>query len=180
VRINHRARYLLTVAVIICLDQVTKFLIRYFVNPGEIIRVFNNDMIWLVYVLNPGMAFGIRVIPPFVLMIITFTAAVGLGIFIYRNPSLTPWQGIPFSLIMGGAVGNFIDRIIRGEVIDFLSVNMPDFIMLRFPAFNVADSAISVGITSLIVISFFRGEPRRTEEFPENKSWSVDTGYEDR
>ena len=148
--------------------------------PGEILRLFDSDLVWFVFVLNPGMAFGIRVIPPFVLAVISFAAAVGLGIFIYRTPSLTPWHGVPFSLIMGGAIGNLIDRIMIGEVVDFVSIDMPDFIMLRFPAFNVADSAVSIGIVSLIVISFFRGERRGTKEPTDYESWSIESGYDDK
>jgi signal peptidase II len=155
---NHRWLYLVIAGGIVLLDQVSKWFIRHYFELGELFRLFDGDLIWIVYVLNPGMAFGLRIIPPIVLALIAFVAAVGLGIFIFRHPQLTPWHGVPFSLIMGGALGNLIDRLTVGEVIDFISVDFPDLVMPRWPVFNVADSSVSVGITSLIVITLFMGQ----------------------
>jgi len=166
---NNRPLYLLIAGVIVLLDQVSKLLIRHYFRPGESCRLFDSDLIWIVYVQNSGMAFGIRIIPPFVLAIIAFIAAVALGIFIFRHPHLTYWHGVPFSLIMGGAIGNLIDRLTIGEVVDFISVDFPDFIMPRWPVFNVADSSLSVGIVSLILITLFRGQ-----QLSENREESKD------
>jgi len=151
---NNHFFYLLTVTCVVLLDQVSKLIVTKFILSGDIIRLFNGDLIWLVFVMNPGMAFGVRIIPSALLAVISFAAAIGLGIFLYRKSSLALWQGLPFALIIGGAIGNLIDRLTLGEVVDFISINMPDFIIPRWPAFNLADSAVSVGIVWLLIISF--------------------------
>jgi len=148
---------------IIVLDQFTKLIARQYLPYGDVIRLFDGDLIWLVFVLNPGTAFGVRIIPPFFLAIFAFAAAVGLGIFLYRQPSIPRWRGIPFALIMGGAIGNLIDRLTMGKVVDFISVDMPDFIMTRWPVFNVADSAVSVGIVWLLIVSFISKDDVQAE-----------------
>jgi len=150
---NNYFFYLLIVACVVLLDQVSKFVVTKFILSGDVIRLFNSDLIWLVLVMNPGMAFGVRIIPSAFLAIIAFTAAIGLGIFLYRKSSLSLWQGFPFALIIGGAIGNLIDRLTLGEVVDFISINMPDFIIPRWPAFNLADSALSVGIVWILIVS---------------------------
>jgi len=137
------------------LDQGSKLLVRMWMLPGDVIRLFDGDLIWLVFVLNPGLAFGIRLLPPVVLTGIALLAALGLGVYLYLHPLLPLRQGMPLTLIMGGALGNMIDRLAIGQVVDFLSVDMPDFIMIRWPAFNVADSAVSVGVVFLVILSLF-------------------------
>ena len=147
--------YLFIALGIAVLDQLSKLLVRTLLVPGGIVRLFDSDLVWLVYVLNPGLAFGIRLLPPIVLTLVALVASMGLGIYLYSRPFIPVRLGLPLALIMGGAVGNMIDRLFIGQVVDFLSVDMPDFIMLRWPAFNVADSAVSVGVVSLVVFSIF-------------------------
>lgn len=157
---NNRLLYMIVVGGITVLDQITKFIVRYHFSQDDIVRIFNNDLVWFVFVLNPGFAFGLRILPSVILTIIALVVAVGLGIFLYRNPFMQYRQGIPIAFIMGGAIGNMIDRLIYGEVTDFISVDMPDFIMHRWPVFNVADSAVSIGVISLVVFSFFSGKQK--------------------
>jgi len=104
---------------------------------------------------NPGMAFGVRLIPPWVLILVKAITAVVIGIYILRSSRLIFLQTLPLALIMGGALGNLTDRLRWGEVVDFISVDFPDFLMERWPTFNVADSAVSVGVTILILFSLF-------------------------
>ncbi|HLG29189.1 MAG TPA: signal peptidase II, partial [Candidatus Brocadiales bacterium] len=132
-------------AIVVILDQLTKAVItNYFIlhQSIEVIRGLFN----ITYIRNPGAAFGILrdvsgTFRTIFLTGISFTALI-IIFFVYRNIKDTTSR-IAFSLIAGGAFGNLIDRIRFGEVIDFL-----DFYIGRYhwPAFNVADSAITVGV----------------------------------
>jgi signal peptidase II len=132
---------------IILLDQFTKGLIlRYlpFNNSIPVIKGFFN----ITHIRNPGGAFGLMANLSPILRSIVFlfisSLAVGLIFYFYqKTPAKYSWLAAAFALIFGGAIGNLIDRIRLGMVIDFL-----DFYVgrLHWPAFNIADSAISIGI----------------------------------
>jgi len=141
-------------AAIVLLDQVTKTWAASALAGSEIIRPLGSDLIWLVLVKNPGLIFGMRWLPPVVLAVIALVAAIALAVYIGRSRDLTMVQALPLALIMAGATGNMIDRMLYGYVIDFLSVDLPDFLMERWPVFNVADSAVSLGVTALLILSF--------------------------
>ena len=132
-------------AIVIILDQLTKAVITNYFILHESIEV-TRGLFNITYIRNPGAAFGIfrgvsetfRTIfltgISFAMMIIIF--------FVYRNTKGAASR-IAFSLIAGGAVGNLIDRIRFGEVIDFLDFYIGQY---HWPAFNIADSAITVGV----------------------------------
>jgi signal peptidase II len=130
------------------------------------VRPFDGDFVWLLYVLNPGFAFGVRILPPLVLKIFALLAASALGYYLFTRWSESLQQNLSLSLIMGGAIGNLIDRIRIGEVIDFLSVDFPDFIMDRFPVFNVADSMVSIGVVLWMLHTIFSKENYSKESGP--------------
>ncbi len=141
---------------IIVLDQITKMLATRYLADGSIVRPFGNDLLWFVFVQNPGLAMGMRFLPPVALSVISLLAGGLLGYYLFTKPFQPLYQGVPLALIMGGALGNMIDRIAVGQVTDFISVDMPDFIMDRFWVFNVADSAVSVGVVALMIVSFLQ------------------------
>ncbi len=163
-RIDGRIIYFLIASVIIVSDQITKTVISSWLSPGQIIRLFDNDLVWLVLVHNPGSAFGIRLIPTPLLAVISMMAAIVLSVYLFRYSNLPFSQGAPLGLILGGAVGNMIDRIRLGKVVDFVSVNLPDFWMDRWPVFNVADSAVSVGVVWMILVTLFVREQVEPDE----------------
>ena len=144
---------------LVILDQITKALVRSSIGAGDIIKPFGNDFLWLIHIQNPGLAFGMTFLSPLILATISGIAAVALGWYIYTNPNLSIWQSLPLSLILAGAVGNMFDRVIYRQVTDFISVDLPDFLMDRFFVFNVADSCVSVGVTFLLIASFFPEPP---------------------
>ncbi len=153
--IRNRLLYLLISVSITVIDQITKFIIRSKLISGEPpIRPFDNDLVWLVLVMNPGSAFGMRFLPPVILSIINIVAIIGISIYLYRHSNLKLFQGVPFALITGGAIGNLIDRLTLGAVVDFLSIDIPDWFMLRWPSFNVADSAVTTGVILLLIGTF--------------------------
>ncbi|HAK89415.1 MAG: signal peptidase II [Nitrospirae bacterium GWC2_46_6] len=129
------------------LDQTTKYVVKANISPYRIIEVlpfFN-----IVYVENIGSAFGMfKSLGNFFFIVIAAAAMVFVTVLIIKDKD----NRLAFSLILGGAAGNFVDRVIHGYVIDFL-----DFYIGRFhwPAFNVADSALTIGIMLLTVKLFF-------------------------
>ncbi len=153
---RNRWTYLLIALIIVALDQITKQLIIHYLPLGEQIRLFDGNLLWIQHVMNPGMAFGIRILPPVILAIISAFAACVLIAYLFLSPYSHGGQGFSLGLIIGGAIGNLIDRISIGKVIDFISVDFPDAIMIRWPTFNVADSSVSVGVTLLIIFSFLQ------------------------
>lgn len=133
------------------LDQVTKLIIVKTLAHYETIEVipgfFN-----LTHLYNPGGAFGFAAsqspMVRTILFLIASTLALGVIIYFYRVlPENYPWLSTALSLIFGGAVGNLIDRIRMGSVIDFLDVYIKGH---HWPAFNVADSAVSIGMAIFI------------------------------
>ena len=132
---------------IILLDQFTKGLIlRYlpFNNTIPVIKGFFN----ITHIRNPGGAFGLmaNLSPILRSIIFLFVSSLAAGLIFYfykKTPAKYSWLAAAFALIFGGAIGNLIDRIRFGMVIDFLDFYVGN---LHWPAFNIADSAISIGI----------------------------------
>jgi signal peptidase II len=148
------------VAATVIADQASKeVLLRYFLKGGEVVPVFD-DFFRLVSVWNPGVSFGFlggdKALPPWLLSVVAVAVCVGLMIWLRRiDRALIGW-GI--GLVMGGAIGNVIDRARWGAVFDFADFHVGKW---HWPAFNVADSAIVVGVGLMLVDSLI-GEKRRT------------------
>ncbi|MFN3822056.1 MAG: signal peptidase II, partial [bacterium] len=134
-------------------DQVTKLWAINALKGGVILKPLGSDLLWFVLVHNPGLAFGVDLIPSPILTVVVLLASLGLLGYLIYKPQLPFQFAIPLSLVMGGAFGNLIDRLRFGYVIDFISVDLPDFIMDRWPVFNIADSAVSVGIITLLILN---------------------------
>lgn len=145
-------------AIVIALDQVTKIAVRTWLDRGESWP----DADWIVrfrHVTNTGAAFGILEDQTLFLIVMAF---IGLGaIYLYyRYPPFDHWVvPIAIGMLLGGATGNLLDRVRSGEVTDF--IDFP-----RFPAFNVADSSINVGIAIIIIGYLLLGPKSRTDEEP--------------
>jgi len=151
-----RRRYLLLVGVslvLIALDQITKMFVMHTMHLHESIPVIP-DFFNLTYIRNPGAAFGIFATTNSAFRLIFFVGtsifALGLlGTIFYRLHDDDVWGQLTISSIFGGAIGNLIDRLRYGEVVDFLDFHISGY---HWPAFNVADSAISIGVVSLLII----------------------------
>lgn len=141
---------------IIVLDQLTKYLVRTHIKFHDIIYV-TPKFFWLTNVRNTGAAFSFSFGSPDlnrVIFLIVSSVASVLLIYIILV-SRQKIEAVAYSLILGGAIGNLVDRIIFGSVTDFLWCDFPDFIMERWPVFNLADSSIVIAITILIIYSLF-------------------------
>ena len=158
-KISRSLPFLLS-AFLIAADQVSKKLIVDNIPVNSIGYSFWNDFLWIIHVKNTGIAFSMGDGLPGVFRLILFIiipliVMIGLVAYIIRTESITLFQRWCLAGILGGGLGNLIDRIFRSEgVVDFVSVKFYGlFGMSRFPVFNVADSSIVVfGI--LILITF--------------------------
>jgi signal peptidase II len=145
---------------VVVLDQLTKVYIMETMRLHESIPVIAN-LFSITYIRNPGAAFGLLAGSSsgfrFAFFGVTsIFALVLLGAILLRMPR-EDWLGqLSIAGIFGGAVGNLLDRIRFGEVIDFLDVYVNSY---HWPAFNVADSAISVGVAFLIIHFAFEKKP---------------------
>lgn len=137
---------------IIFFDQLTKLQIMQTMRLHESVTVIPN-LFSLTYIRNPGAAFGLLAgsSNAFRMVFFGLTSIFALGLLstiLVRMPE-QDWVGrLSVSGILGGAIGNLIDRLRYGEVIDFLDVYVENY---HWPAFNVADSAITVGVIFLII-----------------------------
>lgn len=153
-----------TTGLILFLDQITKVYVDASMRLHESIPVIQG-LFSITYVRNPGAAFGFLAdaSPPF--RAIFFVAVTVLAIilvvhYIWKSRADEPFLTFALSLILSGAVGNLIDRVRLGEVIDFLDVYIGS---THWPAFNVADSAISVGAVILFIELTRRGREGQTD-----------------
>jgi signal peptidase II len=143
--------FILGAAVVIVLDQITKSVIttRFFMHESYSVI---NGLFNIVYVMNPGAAFGFLANASEIFRYIFFTAVtiVALVLILYYIVKHKPQSMrivCSLTLIFAGAVGNLIDRLRFGAVVDFLDVYISS---AHWPAFNVADSAISIGAVLMI------------------------------
>lgn len=166
--------FILTFAVII-LDQITKALIVKTIPPFTIGHSFFGDLIRIVHVSNTGVAFSMGDSMPLVMRRILFGIAplivIALVVAVYlRNDGFTGVQRWSICGIIGGGIGNIIDRFFRAEgVVDFIDVKFFGiFGLKRWPTFNVADSAVVVcGI--MLIISFIVLSVRESKKIKENQ-----------
>ncbi len=144
---------------IILLDQATKLFVKAHMTLYESIAIVPNYLD-ITYTLNPGAAFSMLAdAPPWVrrafLLSMSCAAIIVLIVLIARSERVTI-NSIAFALILAGATGNLIDRATRdGRVIDFVRAHYYD---LNYPVFNVADSAITIGVALIILTSLFGGD----------------------
>ena len=146
------------ILITVFVDQVSKTAIRHLVaHHGSIVMI--DGFFNLVYVKNKGMAFGIMnrqdIVPiPYLLTGITIFAIMLLMLWYLSFRQKNRWINIAVAMIMGGAIGNLIDRIRFSGVIDFLDCHIGSW---HWPAFNVADSAITIGVI-ILFFNLFLGQ----------------------
>lgn len=136
------------------LDRITKFIVEKTMFEGESIIVWDNIFRW-TYLKNKGIAFGFFPEAKYVFLIITLLIIVGIiGFLVFEKIKTDLLLNLAFGFVLGGALGNLYDRIIIGAVIDFLDFGFRDY---HWPAFNVADLAICLGIF-MILYSSYKGK----------------------
>ncbi|WP_453997076.1 signal peptidase II [Bacillus nitroreducens] len=154
--------YYLIALFVILLDQVTKWVIVRYMELGDSIEIISG-FLYITSHRNRGAAWGILQGQMWFFYIVTVIVVVMLVLYIQR---LKPHQrlfGIALSLMLGGAIGNFIDRIFRKEVVDFIDTYIFSY---NFPIFNIADSALVIGVGFIFILTIFEGklEKENTDE----------------
>lgn len=135
-------------ALVVLADQITKLLMTGWLQFGEAVRV--TPFFDLVLVYNPGAAFSFLSSASGWQRWFFVALALGISVWLVlliRRHAAERLLPLSFALVLGGAIGNVIDRVLHGAVIDFLYFHIGRY---GWPAFNVADSAISVGVVLLV------------------------------
>ncbi len=190
--------------VVVLLDQISKLIVKGFSIPflniyfegmeyGSSINLVG-DIFKFTFVENPGMAFGIDVggFAKLLLSLFSLIASIAILIYLYRMRDKKLLFRISLALILGGAIGNLIDRffygvifgyapLLYGRVVDFLHVDTLGFTIFgktysSFPIFNIADSAVTVGVAILLIFhkSFENDSKENVSESNENKDLVID------
>lgn len=141
--------YLLAVLVIL-FDQVTKWFVVQAMKLGQSIPIIENYF-YLTSHRNRGAAWGILEGQMWFFYIITSIVIVFVVYYLQTQGKKQPLLGTALALILGGAIGNFIDRLFRKEVVDFIDVYIFAY---DYPIFNIADSALVVGVGLIIIQTF--------------------------
>jgi len=136
-------------------DQLTKQLVLRLINPYEA-RIIVPDFFTLVNVTNTGAAFGSFRGNNTFFIIISSVALVVVATLLARRRQPDPWRDLSLALLLTGILGNLTDRLLYGHVIDFLLFNLHVRYADPWPAFNVADSCISIAVVLFIIHSFCR------------------------
>lgn len=135
--------------IFLIVDQITKILVVNSLVPGENIEIIKN-IFSIIYTNNTGAAFSILLGKRIFLIVVAVLIIGVLLYYIKRNKIEKKIDIIALSFIIGGSLGNLIDRIIRGYVIDFISIKIGNY---NFPIFNVADILIVIGVFLLLLSS---------------------------
>jgi signal peptidase II len=158
---KQRIYYFLLIIILVLADQVTKSLISrsiYLNSRVEVIPGFFQ----LVHIRNKGAIFGFfnQSGSQLVYLLLTIASFIALGLVIYyffKAPASEKFLRVYLSLILAGALGNFIDRLFRGYVVDFLDFSIRGW---HWPSFNVADSCITIGALMLVSVFLFKRSPK--------------------
>jgi len=141
------AVFVLVAAAVFIVDRVTKNLVASQIEYGSEVAIVDH-LVGITNLRNSGAAFGFAPAGAGLFLIASVLVAIGLAVYVLRNPG-DQWSFGALGLIMGGTVGNGFDRIVHGTVTDFINFHF-------WPVFNLADSAITVGVVLLIASYLIR------------------------
>lgn len=136
--------YLIIAAIAVGLDQVVKWWVTENIGFGETIMA--NPILSLTHIRNEGAAWSILEGKMWFFYIVTAITSVVVVYFLYKNQEESKWLLVGLGLILGGAIGNFIDRLRLGFVVDMFQVEF-----FNFPIFNVADIALTIGVICVFI-----------------------------
>ena len=153
-KIMKRSKEIVSILVLILLDRFTKYLIETHMLLGQEI-VLIPGFFSLTYVRNTGAGFSLLEGQRVFFIVITIAALALFGVLWYRCKEEDRWEKVSYVLILAGTIGNFIDRVATGSVVDFL-----DFLIFGydFPVFNAADICLTVGAGLFLLLSLRGGE----------------------
>lgn len=133
--------------ILLCIDQISKLLVVNLLTKTDSITIIKN-FFYLTYINNDGAAFSILVGKRIFLILIAVLVIVMLIRYIKKNNIQNKLELVSLALIIGGSLGNLMDRVVRGYVIDFLDFKLFNY---NFPIFNLADTFIVIGVFLLLL-----------------------------
>lgn len=143
---------------VIAIDQISKWLIVKNMELGTSIPIIDN-VLYITSHRNRGAVWGILENKMWFFYIITVVFVVFIVFYMKKYAKTDKLLGISLGLILGGAIGNFIDRVFRQEVVDFIHVYIFSY---NYPVFNIADSALCIGVVLIIIQTLLEG--KKTKE----------------
>ena len=141
--------YLVVSVILVIIDQLTKYFTVQNIDLYEVVEFIPN-VVSLTYIRNTGAAFSILEGQMWFFYIVTVVVAAGLIYYMYTEARENKILGFLLSLILAGAIGNFIDRLFLQYVVDMIKLEFIDFAI-----FNVADSYLTVGVILLLIYTFY-------------------------
>ncbi|MFC4387333.1 signal peptidase II [Gracilibacillus marinus] len=144
-------------SVVILLDQFSKWLVVKNMELGEQITIIR-DIFYLTSHRNTGAAWGILAGQMMFFYIITLIVIGFVVYYIQKHAKESKLLGVALAFVLGGAIGNFIDRLFRKEVVDFFDIYIGSY---NYPIFNIADSALVVGVVLIFIATIL--EERRNK-----------------
>lgn len=144
--------FIATAVGVVAVDQITKALIRGAMQVGDSFPLIDG-VLWCTHVHNTGAAFGMFRGQRLPLILIALAVVLVIGYAVVRLRPTSTWARLALALVMGGAVGNLVDRVVSGGVTDFFDLGW-------FPVFNVADISLDVGAAILAIWLLFGNHDR--------------------
>ena len=140
--------------IVLLLDQISKYIISSYISLNSSIKLIKN-FFSLTYTKNFGAAWSIMWNERIILIIIASIALIFIIYLIYKEKDINKYKSIYYGFILGGLMGNLIDRIFLGYVIDFFDFNIFGY---NFPIFNISDSFIVIGVIMVLIETLIGGK----------------------
>ncbi|MBS4193915.1 signal peptidase II [Lederbergia citri] len=144
---------------VIAIDQLTKWIIVHNMDVGERITIIDN-LFYITSHRNRGAAWGILENQMWLFYIITIIVVGAVIYYLEKHAKGKPLFQLSLAFILGGAIGNFLDRLFRKEVVDFLDTYIFTY---DFPIFNVADSALTIGVALIFIQMIKEGREEKVK-----------------
>ncbi len=155
----HRVFLWSSIAVgVVILDQLTKYLAVHLLKPVETVPLIQ-DVLHLTYTTNRGAAFGMLADHRWIFLVISTVAIALIGYYLYEKQNDNPLLCSALAMILGGGVGNMIDRTLLGYVVDFV-----DFRLIHFAVFNIADTFVCIGCALVFLWIFIDAKNQKSTE----------------
>lgn len=142
--------------IVVLLDQYTKWMIVKNMELGDRIAVWD-PWFGILSHRNRGAAWGMLEGKMWLFTIVTVVVIAGIVYYFHKEAKGKPLFQTSLMVLLGGAIGNFIDRLWRGEVVDFIDVLIP-VMNYHFPIFNIADAALTIAVAMLIIVLFLEDQ----------------------
>jgi signal peptidase II len=190
---NELRPYLLLIILVVAIDQLTKTYVHATMTLGQSKEVLGN-FLRFTFVFNPGGAFGITIGNFWLYTAVSLMAVVIIIIYFLKVPNHNRFAKICLAFVVGGALGNQIDRIVYTQVIDFIDINVIDIVippfkilglqfmgydLYRWYIFNIADAAITLGLIGFVVYLLFQEKfdkqvmPLLGDEIPQDEQSDI-------